>query len=242
MAVDPMTAKAIASGALGIGRAVGGKSDDNLFTKVLHALAAVAIAFCLLVAALLSLFTLPVDMENSALWDFAQENREEIFPVNVSYEQIGEYPMPCNSSAINSPFGERTHPVNGGGDFHTGIDFATSYRSPIVAIAEGTVKKTGVHKAYGRFVSIQHRDFTTFYAHLSAVYAVSGLKVSAGDVIGLEGGDPTKDVLAGTSTGHHLHFEIREGLFQKQVDPYDYILKPPEDEEDEDNDSDDEDD
>ena len=36
-----------------------------------------------------------------------------------------------------------------------------------------------------------------------------GQNVKQGDVIGKEGGDPKKDKNPGSSTGHHLHFEIR---------------------------------
>ncbi|MEG1984986.1 MAG: M23 family metallopeptidase [Oscillospiraceae bacterium] len=241
MALDPITAKAIASGVLKLGAlAHGDKNDNDFLGKALSAFAVIFISFCLLVAALLSIFTIPIDGLEAALQDFTTENRDEIFPVNVSYPQIGKYPMPCDSSYVNSPFGARTHPITGAADFHTGIDFAASYRSPVVAIADGKVKKTGVHRSYGRYVSVKHEDFTAFYAHLSVIYAVPGLEVSAGDVLGLEGGDPNKDTLAGSSTGHHLHFEILDGFFQKQVDPYDYILKPPDDEDEDENSEDDE--
>ena len=45
-----------------------------------------------------------------------------------------------------------------------------------------------------------------------------------GDVIGLEGGDPVKDENPGLSTGHHLHFEIRNASgYGNSLNPHDYI-------------------
>ena len=48
--------------------------------------------------------------------------------------------------------------------------------------------------------------------------------VVQGQVIGLEGGDPTSDPTPGNSTGHHLHFEIRRvSGYGNDVDPTTYI-------------------
>lgn len=49
--------------------------------------------------------------------------------------------------------------------------------------------------------------------------------MTQGEVIALEDGDPTTDPNPGTSTGHHLHFEIRKlsGNSSKNVDPNNYI-------------------
>ena len=50
-------------------------------------------------------------------------------------------------------------------------------------------------------------------------------KVNKGDVIGIEGGDPAEDPNPGTSTGHHLHIEIRtqSGSNTYAVNPRNYI-------------------
>ena len=51
------------------------------------------------------------------------------------------------------------------------------------------------------------------------------MKVRQGNVIGIEGGDPKKDPNTGSSTGHHLHFEIRKKSgYGNDVNPKDYIF------------------
>ena len=59
---------------------------------------------------------------------------------------------------------------------------------------------------YGRFVAVRHAErLTTYYAHLGAIGAdlKPGVAVKAGTAIGRIGS-------SGTSTGPHLHFEIRD--------------------------------
>jgi len=66
------------------------------------------------------------------------------------------------------------------------------------------------------------KEFYSFYAHLSRIDVAQGQTVSQGQVIGLQGGAKT-DPGHGSSTGSHLHFEIRlssNGNFQN---PREYI-------------------
>ena len=64
----------------------------------------------------------------------------------------------------------------------------------------------------------------SFYAHLSKINVKAGDKVTQGQVIGLEGGDPNLDSNPGYSTGHHLHFELRSASgYGNDIDPNDYI-------------------
>ncbi len=48
------------------------------------------------------------------------------------------------------------------------------------------------------------KTYTTLYAHMSALNAHAGQRVSQGEQIGLRGS-------TGNSTGPHLHFEIHVG-------------------------------
>ena len=97
---------------------------------------------------------------------------------------------------------------------HTGVDFACSPGTPIVAVKSGTVvtstalrNSNGTYRSYGEYVVINHHDGTmTLYAHmLSGSRTVSpNQHVSQGQVIGKVGS-------TGRSTGPHLHFEVRVG-------------------------------
>ena len=90
--------------------------------------------------------------------------------------------------------------------FHTGIDIANpqgKIGDPITPFMEGIVIFSGESPiGLGKHVIIDHGDnITSFYGHMSAVYAIKGQKVKPGDVIGLEGE-------SGWATGPHLHFQI----------------------------------
>ncbi len=107
---------------------------------------------------------------------------------------------------------------------HTGVDFACSAGTTIVAVKSGTVvtstalrNSKGNYRSYGEYVVIDHHDGTmTLYAHmLSGSRAVGpGQTVSQGQPIGQVGS-------TGNSSGPHLHFEVRIG--GKDVNPTPYL-------------------
>jgi len=99
--------------------------------------------------------------------------------------------------------------------FHTGLDIAASYATPIGAADAGVVSFVnldGWGGGYGNYVLITHGNgYATLYAHLSAVYVGVGQAVQRGQAIGAEGS-------TGYSTGPHLHFEIRfNGAYQNPL-------------------------
>lgn len=112
---------------------------------------------------------------------------------------------PLNNARITSPYGiERT--INGKKSVHKGIDFVSdSGDREVKAIADGVVRGNfNDPSGFGNYVSIQHEDGTrALYAHLESFKRNVGDKVKAGDVIGIEG-------TTGSSTGIHLHLEIRD--------------------------------
>ena len=84
---------------------------------------------------------------------------------------------------------------------HTGIDFPVSYGTPVMAATDGEVR-TQWNPSYGNMVILTAPDGTeTWYAHLDSTVFQSGW-VQAGTVIAYSGN-------SGTSTGPHLHFEVR---------------------------------
>ncbi|WP_326598657.1 M23 family metallopeptidase [Streptomyces sp. NBC_01803] len=84
---------------------------------------------------------------------------------------------------------------------HTGIDFPVGYGTPVRAATDGTIS-TQWHPSYGNMMILTAPDGTeTWYAHLSSTAYTSG-SVQAGTVIAYSGN-------SGTSTGPHLHFEVR---------------------------------
>lgn len=118
-------------------------------------------------------------------------------------------PVP-RGTPVTSNFGPRDNSRNPQiSSYHRGIDYGVKVGTPIVAAANGTVTHTGTHRQYGYHVIINHGKKSTLYAHLSEILVKVGQPVNAGDVIGKSGGKKGAPG-AGTSTGPHLHFELRD--------------------------------
>jgi murein DD-endopeptidase MepM/ murein hydrolase activator NlpD len=107
--------------------------------------------------------------------------------------------------------------------FHSGLDIATDYGTPVHAADAGIVHNFAMPCAwnpgglcgYGRYVVIVHAGgFTSLYGHLSSWAVGDGVQVNKDTVIGYEGS-------TGNSTGPHLHFEI--DLAGTPVDPLAYL-------------------
>jgi murein DD-endopeptidase MepM/ murein hydrolase activator NlpD len=108
------------------------------------------------------------------------------------------------SGRISSGYGWRTHPIFHSREFHTGIDIAAPWGTPIQAAANGTVLFTGWMRGYGMLVILDHGNgLSTTYAHLSSCEVHGKDRVRGGDVIARIGS-------TGWSTGPHLFFEVRE--------------------------------
>jgi murein DD-endopeptidase MepM/ murein hydrolase activator NlpD len=100
---------------------------------------------------------------------------------------------------------------------HTGLDFAAPSGTPIHAVANGTITKTGWAGAYGnRTVETLPDGTEMWYAHQSAFGVKPRQKVVAGQQIGRVGA-------TGNVTGPHVHLEVRPGGGDP-VDPYQALL------------------
>ena len=106
---------------------------------------------------------------------------------------------------ISSSFGMRRHPILGYRRMHSGMDFAASYGTPIVAVTDGRVSGSGRMGGCGNAVRLEHGGgLSTRYCHMSRVAVRGGQSVRRGQVIGYVGS-------TGLSTGAHLHYEMYRG-------------------------------
>lgn len=116
---------------------------------------------------------------------------------------------------VSSGYGSRKDPNGSGRQHHNGIDYAMPVGSPVVAAADGKVvmirKQPGKSRSFGLYMVLQHKGFYTYYAHLSQTIARLGQEVRQGEVIAKSGGEKGGPN-SGSSTGPHLHFEVRKSL------------------------------
>lgn len=125
--------------------------------------------------------------------------------------------MPVRSRFISSGFGTRWHPIYGGYRLHAGIDIVAPLGSPVFATSAGTVIVAGQCGGYGLCVAIDHGGgVVSIYGHLSRIEVRSGSPISRRQEIGQVGS-------TGTSTGPHLHYEVRVG--DRPVNPVRYLAK-----------------
>lgn len=151
------------------------------------------------------------------------------WPIGSAESTNGIYGGTPTATYVSSKFGPRV--IQGIQSNHKGVDIANSGCSSNVIIASksGTVIKThngcasiGSYRNscgdyYGNYVLVDHGDGTaTMYAHMwkDSVAVKVGDKVAQGQKLGLMGS-------SGSSTGCHLHFEVR--INGEKVDPLQYI-------------------
>jgi murein DD-endopeptidase MepM/ murein hydrolase activator NlpD len=121
---------------------------------------------------------------------------------------------------ISSGFGDRAAPCRGCSTVHMGLDLVPGAGAAIFAMADGVVVEHSENTTFGNYVVIQHQiDGETVYSGYAHMQTASsplavGDPIKVGDFIGLVGS-------TGTSTGNHLHFEIK--LNGVNVDPFAYL-------------------
>jgi murein DD-endopeptidase MepM/ murein hydrolase activator NlpD len=134
--------------------------------------------------------------------------------------------MPFESGfRIVSPYGYRTDPITGAANcWHGGVDLVGNDRN-VRAACGGTVLRSRMAEnlgagdrtwEWGNYVSVAGDDGRViYYCHLESRAVEQGHRVSAGQILGIEGS-------TGRSTGIHLHFEVRDYNAQ-QLDPCAYL-------------------
>ena len=136
----------------------------------------------------------------------AEIRRAQLQNVNsdLHYEGgIMSWPLP-GYSGISSSFGYRIHPITGVWRMHTGLDIPAPAGTSIRAAEDGVVQTSTYNSSYGNYLLVYHGGTTyTLYAHCSALYKSVGDTVNKGEIIAAVG-------TTGSSTGNHLHFEVRQ--------------------------------
>jgi murein DD-endopeptidase MepM/ murein hydrolase activator NlpD len=138
------------------------------------------------------------------------------------------YPLE-EKGVTTSKYGYRIHPVKKRHIHHNGIDIGVKQGTSVKAIEDGEVVRSDMadKNGYGNFICIKHNNLggsTKFscYAHLSKRLKSVGDDVVKGEEIGKSGGQ--RGVTgSGSSTGPHLHFEIRKSLTGDWEDPQQYL-------------------
>jgi murein DD-endopeptidase MepM/ murein hydrolase activator NlpD len=88
---------------------------------------------------------------------------------------------------------------------HEGVDIFSGFKTPVLAVAEGTVTRVNENNLGGRVVWLrpEGKDYSVYYAHLEKQIAVEGMRVALGDTLGLMGNTGNAK-----TTPPHLHFGI----------------------------------
>lgn len=126
----------------------------------------------------------------------------------------GSIACPVIGAVVTQGFGPTSAPFEPPGfgypHFHTGIDLAAPVGTPVRAANDGFVEAAGTQVdalgipiGFGNYIKVAvGRSEEEIYGHLSAISVAPNQVVRAGQPIGAVGS-------TGSSTGPHLHFEVR---------------------------------
>lgn len=146
----------------------------------------------------------------------------------------GEWIKPVVGWPVNSKFNpKRINPTTGERKKHNGIDIAAPRNTPVLASADGIVTEVKWGGSYGNYVEIDHgpneknQRFKSIYAHLNDFMTADGTQLKKGQIV-QKGEQIARVGTTGkyangqkSSTGYHLHFEIR--IDDVPDDPEKYI-------------------
>ncbi|UYQ91013.1 M23 family metallopeptidase [Chitinophaga horti] len=120
-----------------------------------------------------------------------------------------------NRASIGSLWGADR---DGGARRHEGIDIFGKKRTPLLAVAPGTVNRVESTNLGGKVVWLrpEGKDYSVYYAHLDEQLVRSGQRVQTGDTVGLLGNTGNAK-----HTAPHLHFGIY--TFGGAVDPLPFV-------------------
>lgn len=120
-----------------------------------------------------------------------------------------------NSSATGSFWGADR---DGGARRHKGVDIFAPKGTPVIAVEDGIITRTGENRLGGKVVwlSVFSEGKSIYYAHLDTHLVQPGARVKKGDTLGLVGNTGNAQF-----TAPHLHF----GIYSKggAIDPFPFI-------------------
>ena len=156
-----------------------------------------------------------VDLELLSYGTIYEKVKEDI-------DRIAKIPSirPVKGGFLNSSYGYRKDPIDNIMRFHQGQDITVKSGTPIIAPADGIVKRAYYAGGFGNHIKIDHGNgYSTLFAHLSKFKVKHGQIVKRGEVIGHTGN-------TGRSTAPHLHYEIHH--YGESKNPLDYFFHSPE--------------
>ncbi len=98
----------------------------------------------------------------------------------------GSLPWPVEG-AVTVDFGDQVDPVHGTSTYHPGILIATTPKSPVRAIFDGTVTGIDFVPGYGTYVVIRHGEYLSVYSNFSSLSIAEDQRIEAGQVLGRAG-------------------------------------------------------
>ncbi len=145
---------------------------------------------------------------------FIQDSVESFFDQEGNSLRKAFLKAPLRYSRISSRYSNsRMHPILKIRRPHHGVDYSAPIGTPVLAVGDGKIIKTGYTKGNGNWIKIQHNSvYATAYLHLNKYGKgiQTGSYVRQGDVIGYVGS-------TGLSTGPHLDFRFYKNGYP--VDP-----------------------
>jgi len=154
--------------------------------------------------------------QGEKLYEVYQELGRRATDFDISTYQMRIWPVP-GYYRISSHYGYRIHPIEGDYRKHSGMDVPAPEGHPILAVRDGEVTRSGFGESYGNWVELDHGNgITTRYAHNSKNLVSVGQTVKKGQKIAEIG-------TTGSSTGNHLHFEVRRHGFT--MDPFPWLKR-----------------
>ncbi len=119
---------------------------------------------------------------------------------------------------VTSQYGNRIHPVSGKPSFHGGIDIGAKGGTKIATPVSGKVTRSEYAGSYGNLLVLKDKDgYYHYFAHQQKKPSLSvGTKVTRGQQVGIVG-------TTGSSTGNHLHYEVRKPNNSNTVNPDSYL-------------------